>query len=122
MTREKPDNATYWSTRTLAETLNTPHSFVHRVWQSVGLKPHLEKIFKVSNDPHFEEMLCDVVGLFLKPPENAVVFKEFLKLGHYTSIVFLLLVSAVGWSRASGVGMLLRLFAVSGEFRASANL
>ena len=73
-TQEKPDNATHWSTRTLAEALNTTHSFVHRVWQSVGLKPHLEKTFKVSNDPHFEEKLSDVVGLYLNPPENAVVF------------------------------------------------
>ena len=73
-TREKPNNATHWSTRTMAEALNTTHSFVHRVWQSVGLKPHLEKTFKVSNDPHFEEKLCDVVGLYLDPPENAVVF------------------------------------------------
>ena len=73
-TREKPDNATHWWTRTMAEALNTTHSFVHRVWQSVGLKPHLEKTFKVSNDPHFEEKLCDVVGLYLNPPENAVVF------------------------------------------------
>ena len=53
-TREKPDDATHWSTRTMAEALHTTHSFVHRVWQSVGLKPHLEKTFKVSNDPHFE--------------------------------------------------------------------
>lgn len=73
-TQEKPDNATHWSTRTLAEALNTPHSFVHRVWQSAGLKPHLEKTFKVSNDPHFEAKLCDVVGLYLNPPDNAVVF------------------------------------------------
>ena len=73
-TREKPEDATHWSTRTLAEALNTTHSFVHRVWQSVGLKPHLEKTFKVSNDPHFEDKLCDVVGLYLNPPENAVVF------------------------------------------------
>ena len=73
-TQEKPDNATHWSTRSLAEALGTTHSFVHRVWQSVGLKPHLENTFKVSNDPHFEEKLCDVVGLYLNPPENAVVF------------------------------------------------
>lgn len=73
-TQEKPHNATHWSTRSLAEALNTTHSFVHRVWQSVGLKPHLEKTFKVSNDPHFEEKLCDVVGLYLNPPENAVIF------------------------------------------------
>ena len=73
-TQEKPDNATHWSARTLAKALNTTHSFVHRVWQSVGLKPHLEKTFKVSNDKHFEEKLFDVVGLYLAPPENAVVF------------------------------------------------
>jgi len=73
-TQAKPDNATHWSTRTLADALNTTHSFVHRVWQSVGLKPHLEKTFKVSNDPHCEEKLCDVVGLYLHPPDNAVVF------------------------------------------------
>lgn len=73
-TREKPKNATHWSTRTLAKELNTTHSFVNRVWQSVGLKPHLEKTFKVSNDPLFEEKLCDVVGLYLSPPKNAVVF------------------------------------------------
>ena len=73
-TQAKPDNATHWSTRTLADALQTTHSFVHRVWQSVGLKPHLEKTFKVSNDPHFEEKLCDVVGLYLHPPDNAVVF------------------------------------------------
>ena len=73
-TQEKPDDATHWSTRTLAEALNTTHSFVHRVWKSVGLKPHLEKTFKVSNDPHFEEKLFDVVGLYLNPPENAIVF------------------------------------------------
>jgi transposase len=73
-TQEKPNNATHWSTRTMAEAMGTTHSFVNRVWQSVGLKPHLEKTFKVSNDPHFEEKLCDVVGLYLNPPENAIVF------------------------------------------------
>lgn len=73
-TQEKPDDATHWSTRSMAQALNTTHSFVNRVWHSVGLKPHLEKHFKVSNDPHFEEKLCDVVGLYLNPPENAVVF------------------------------------------------
>lgn len=73
-TQEKPDNATHWSTRSMAKALGTTHSFVNRVWQSVGLKPHLTKTFKVSNDPHFEEKLHDVVGLYLNPPENAVVF------------------------------------------------
>lgn len=73
-TQEKPTSETHWSTRTLAKKLNTTHSFVNRVWKSVGLKPHLFNTFKVSNDPQFEEKLNDVVGLYLNPPENAVVF------------------------------------------------
>ena len=73
-TQEAPDDATHWSTRSLAKKLRTTHSFVSRVWKSVGLKPHLIQTFKVSNDPRFEEKLHDVVGLYLDPPENAVVF------------------------------------------------
>ena len=73
-TRRKPENATHWSTRTLAKELGTSHSFVSRVWRSCGLKPHLIRTFKVSNDPRFEEKLADVVGLYLNPPDNAVVF------------------------------------------------
>lgn len=73
-TQEKPKNATHWSTRSLAKLLGINHSFVNRVWRESGLKPHLTKYFKVSNDPLFEEKLHDVVGLYLSPPENAVVF------------------------------------------------
>lgn len=73
-TQEKPQNATHWSTRSLAKVLKINHSFVNRVWRETGLKPHLTKSFKVSNDPLFEEKLYDVVGLYLSPPENAVVF------------------------------------------------
>ncbi len=72
-TREKPANATHWSTRTLAKKLGITQSMVHRVWKANGLKPHLIKTFKVSNDPRFEEKLRDVVGLYLNPPENALV-------------------------------------------------
>ena len=72
-TQEKPENATHWSTRTLAEELGVTQSMVHRVWAANGLKPHLVKTFKISNDPHFEEKLRDVVGLYLNPPENALV-------------------------------------------------
>jgi transposase len=72
-TQEKPKNATHWSTRTLAEVLGVSQSMVQRVWKANGLKPHLVKTFKVSNDPHFEEKLRDVVGLYLNPPENALV-------------------------------------------------
>ena len=73
-TQSKPKGGTHWSTRTLAKELGTTHSFVNRVWRESGLKPHLMKGFKVSNDPRFEEKLVDVVGLYLSPPENAVVF------------------------------------------------
>lgn len=72
-TQTEPENATHWSTRTLAEHLGVSQSMVHRVWKANGLKPHLVKTFKVSNDPHFEEKLRDVVGLYLNPPENALV-------------------------------------------------
>src|SRR3954471_6274019 len=54
-TQQKPANATHWSTRTLAEALGTNHSLVNRVWRARGLKPHLWRTFKVSNDPHFAE-------------------------------------------------------------------
>ena len=62
-TQEKPANATHWRTRTLAAELGTTRSLVHRVWRANGLKPHLVRTFKVSNDPHFAEKLVDVVGL-----------------------------------------------------------
>ena len=73
-TQEKPEGATHWSTRGLARKLEVPHSFVHRVWREAGLKPHLTVNYKVSNDPDFERKLHDVVGLYLSPPEHAVVF------------------------------------------------
>jgi transposase len=72
-TQQKPANATHWSTRTLAEALGTNRSMVSRVWRANGLKPHLVRTFKVSNDPKFVEKLVDVVGLYLDPPEHALV-------------------------------------------------
>jgi len=68
-----PTSATHWTVRTLAETLGVSRSMVHRVWQANGLKPHLVKTFKVSTDPHFADKLVDVVGLYLDPPEHALV-------------------------------------------------
>jgi transposase len=73
-TQEKPKDATHWSTRSLAKHLNLNQSFIGRVWRENGLKPHLSHHFKVSTDVNFEEKLKDVVGLYLSPPENAVVF------------------------------------------------
>lgn len=73
-TRERPPNATHWSGRTLAAALGVDKSMVWRVWKANGLKPHRSRTFKVSNDPHFVEKLIDVVGLYLDPPERALVF------------------------------------------------
>lgn len=69
-----PEGSTHWTTRTLAAKLNTNHMFVARVWKENGFKPHLISQFKISNDPKFEEKLNDVVGLYLNPPDGAVVF------------------------------------------------
>ena len=73
-TQTTPTDATHWSCRSMAWHLNTTHSFVNRVWHAHGLKPHLIRTFKLSNDPRFEEKLRDVVGLYLDPPHNAAVF------------------------------------------------
>lgn len=72
-TQKKPENATHWSTRTLAEHLGVSRSMVQRVWKANGLKPHRVNTFKVSNDKHFIEKMTDVVGLYLNPPEHALV-------------------------------------------------
>jgi len=70
---ETPANATHWSTRGMAKVANVSPSTVRRIWKAHGLKPHLIKGFKLSNDPHFEAKLVDVVGLYLNPPEHAIV-------------------------------------------------
>jgi transposase len=72
-TQAKPPHATHWSVRTLAATLGIDKSMVQRVWHASGLKPHLTKTFKVSRDKKFVEKVIDVVGLYLNPPEHALV-------------------------------------------------
>ncbi len=72
-TQEKPDAATHWSTRTMAAAVGVSEATVRRIWQAHGLKPHLVTTFKVSNDPQFAEKLEAIVGLYLNPPEHAVV-------------------------------------------------
>jgi transposase len=72
-TQETPPCATQWSTRTMAEAVGVSKDTVQRVWRDNGLKPHRTKTFKVSNDPKFVEKLVDVVGLYLNPPEQALV-------------------------------------------------
>lgn len=69
----KPKNATHWSTRSLAKQLSVSASMVQRVWKSNGLQPHRMQTFKLSNDRKFLEKLQDIVGLYLNPPEHALV-------------------------------------------------
>lgn len=69
----EPENATHWSTRSLADHLGIDKSMVQRVWKQHGLQPHRVETFKLSNDPRFIEKLVDVVGLYLRPPEHALV-------------------------------------------------
>lgn len=71
--QQKPENATHWSTRSLGAALGVDHVMVHRVWKAQGLKPHQVRTFKLSNDRRFVEKLTDVVGLYLNPPEHALV-------------------------------------------------
>jgi transposase len=73
-TQTTPQGATHWSTRSLAAKLGISDTTVLKVWHVHGLKPHLVETFKVSRDPKFAEKLEDVVGLYLCPPEHALVF------------------------------------------------
>jgi len=70
---EKPCDATHWSVRSLAERVGISHTAVHNILRERGLKPHQVESFQFSTDPDFEGKLEDVVGLYLNPPENAVV-------------------------------------------------
>ena len=70
---QKPKTATHWSTRSMAAATGLSPVTVHRIWKDHGLKPHLTKTFKLSTDPKFVEKLRDIVGLYLNPPEHAIV-------------------------------------------------
>jgi transposase len=69
----KPANATHWSTRGMAKASGLSQSTVGRIWRAFGLKPHRADTFKLSTDPYFVEKVRDVVGLYLSPPEKAIV-------------------------------------------------
>ena len=70
---ETPPNATHWSTRSMADAQGLSEGTVRRIWQQHGLKPHLVKTFKLSRDRAFVEKLCDVVGLYLNPPDKSLL-------------------------------------------------
>ena len=69
----RPQGETHWSCRSMAAASGVSKSTVQQVWSARGLKPHRVETFKLSNDPKFEEKLVDVVGLYLNPPEKAIV-------------------------------------------------
>ena len=70
---DKPTNATHWSTRTMAKAQGVSEATIGRIWRRHNLKPHLTKTFKLSRDKQFLEKLYDVVGLYLNPPDRALV-------------------------------------------------
>ncbi len=71
--KKKPKNATHWTCRAMADETGLSKSTVQRVWRAFGLQPHRQKHFKLSNDPFFVETVRDIVGLYLNPPDNAMV-------------------------------------------------
>ena len=72
-TQERPPQATQWSTRKMAAAMGVSEASVRRIWHKHGLKPHRIKTFKLSTDPEFAAKVADVVGLYLNPPEHALV-------------------------------------------------
>jgi len=71
--QSKPKGATQWAVRPMAEATQISKSTVHRIWHAFGLQPHRRRSFKLSTDPFFVEKVRDIVGLYLSPPQNAVV-------------------------------------------------
>ncbi len=67
-----PESRERWSVRSMAEEVGISHSSVQRIWKANDLKPHRTEVFKVSNDPDFEEKFWDVIGLYLNPPDKAL--------------------------------------------------
>lgn len=71
--QSKPENASHWSVRSMSVATGVSAATVQRIWQAFGLKPHLQTTFKLSTDPHFVDKVRDVVGLYMAPPERALV-------------------------------------------------
>ena len=77
-----PKDATHWSTRSMAEEVGLNQSAVHRIWKAFGLQPHRQQTWKLSRDPQFIDKVRDVVGLYLNPPERAIVLCVDEKVRH----------------------------------------
>ena len=70
---EKPPDATHWSLRSMEAASGISRSSVNTIWRAFNLQPHRSETYKLSNDPNFVEKVRDIVGLYMSPPENAVV-------------------------------------------------
>ena len=79
---EQPANATHWSTRSMAQATGMSQTAVSRIWRAFGLKPHHTETFKLSPDPQFIDKIRDIVGLYLNPPDAAVVLCVDEKVRH----------------------------------------
>src|SRR5678815_4489738 len=93
-----PKHATHWSTRSLAKEVGLTQSAVQRIWRAFGLQPHRRETWKLSKDPLFIDKVKDVVGLYLNPPERAVVLcvdekSQILSLIHISEPTRLLSIS-----------------------------
>jgi putative transposase len=71
--QQQPSDATHWSTRSMARAVGVSNATVQRIWSTFGLQPHRQRTFKLSNDPYFAEKVRDIVGLYLNPPDKALV-------------------------------------------------
>lgn len=103
--KTKPENATHWSTRTMARAQGVSQMTVQRIWKAYNLQPHRIEYFKLSTDANFEEKLRDVVGLYLNPPGHAIV----LCVWKITSAPWLLVASTLTGFAFSGITMMARI-------------
>ena len=71
--RSTPDDATHWSIRSMATATGFSHTTIRRIWAAFGLQPHRSETFKLSSDPLFVDKVRDIVGLYLSPPNRALV-------------------------------------------------
>ena len=85
---KKPKNGTHCTCRSIAKEAKLSKSTVHRVWNAFGIQPHRQKHFKLSTDPFFVEKVRDIVGLYLNPPDKAMVLCVKVLLGQNTSLIY----------------------------------
>ena len=96
-----PGEATHWTGRTMARAAGVSHRSVQRIWAAHGLKPHRVRTFKLSNDPQFAAKVQDIVGLYLDPPDRALVLSVDEKLAFPRFHGHCCAAEAAAWNAAS---------------------